>query len=65
MKSDIEKMRERHKQEIKELQDNCTHAVWTEWTEWHYDILHKADTLRRWCIRCSKLMDETDPPDYS
>ena len=51
----IEEMRERHLQEIVDLQTNCPHEESTEWSEWYYMMGHMALGLRRWCKRCGTV----------
>jgi len=56
--SAIEEMRERHAQEIKDLQDSCPHRVSTPWKRWYWAIGHIATTQRKWCERCGKQTGE-------
>jgi len=57
-KENIEQMRERHLQEIVDLQTNCTHEESTEWSEWYWAIGHKSLSYRKWCKHCGTLTGE-------
>lgn len=56
MRENINQMRERHKQEIEELQKNCKHKKLSAWIEEYWAIAHSTGNIVRVCEFCGKII---------
>ena len=59
--SNIELMRKRHEQEIKELQDNCTHTELSPWLDYSWAPGHFSGRVKV-CENCGKIIERDKGP---
>jgi hypothetical protein len=61
MKENIEQMKERHRKEIEELENNCKHEKISEWVMSLWAPGHIGPNIK-YCEFCGKVM-ETQPTE--
>lgn len=59
MKETIDQMRDRHKKEIEDLQDNCKHEKISGWMEEMWAPGHFSGTRVKVCEVCGKVVERT------
>ena len=55
-KNKIDKMKERHQREIRELQENCPHKYISKWTDEWWAIAHSTGFQVKYCLDCDKIV---------
>ena len=66
MSENAEKMRKRHDEELKTLQEHCTHKKLSEWIDYHWAPGHILGKCRV-CVNCDKIIEKTwtDPEEIA
>lgn len=55
MAENAKQMRERHKEELEELQENCSHSEISDWMPYYWAPAHRGPDVKV-CKFCGKIM---------